>query len=449
MTNLKFWLKLGVLFLPLFFLSLLVIEVMIRYTVDQQNNRQRMILCVVSLLCNLPVLYVHFCYPPHPKYLILPLRRFGIRVHVFSGSIEFLTAVAAFTTLMWFGSDYFLFSIFARVMACAALIGHVPSSIYQMRIVFGVRAIMLPSYVLCIGLHGYCAAWLLADPSPFWLYNTFLAFNVYAWVRVFYYLFNKLNLFPGSSYTLAVLFAGVMLGPALLGPAAILFLMVFIFVFDGVYWLAFRNTGKLHLFLRERERNTYRSEELRQLWSQLLLEKVVERGERLTDREKAKRVFDSFDKDESEELSREEIDGLLSKWKVRRKFRLDLVDYLTDHGNRGVDFERFYRFMWCFGNAQWLQGAAGEERDQIKDPADFVFDLIDLDKNGRIDPFELQVLLTAWGLPADDVDKCLAEYRAGRDIDKKEFREKMSPIWKFAYCDVIGLCLQKQAWHMS
>jgi hypothetical protein len=205
-------------FVPLVVLALLLMYLMTQYTADHEENRQRLILCVVSAFCNLPVLFVHYRYPPHPKYMILRRKRFSILVHIISGSIEFFSAVAAFVVLWMSGSENLVFSIsgnqqfdiFARVMAGAAIVGHIPSAMYQTRIVFGVRALMLPAYILCVALHGYCAARLLWDPSPFWLYNTFLAFNIYAWVRVFYFAFIKLNLFRGSSYTVAVLFAGLL-----------------------------------------------------------------------------------------------------------------------------------------------------------------------------------------------------------------------------------------------
>lgn len=449
-------LKIVLAFLPLMALTFLAMELMTRHTIDHSENRQRLILCAVSALCNLPVLFVHWCFPPHPKYLIQRRKKFSIRVHVICGTIEFAAAVAAWLTLVFSDVKNPIFAtsggqgfaICATVMACAALLGHIPSAAYQTRIVFGTRAIMLPSYILCIALHGYCAVKLLLEPtSTFWLYNTFLAFNIYAWVRVFYLAFCKLKLLEGSRYTVAVLCAGAMMGPSVLGPAAILFLFAFICAFDVLYWLVFRKTHDLGLFMRERRRNTYHSEELRQVWARLKLEALKIDAEDLSDKEQAKKVFDTLDTDDSELLSAEEIEKLLVDWKVSEKLRVALVAYLTK--KNGVDFERFYRHMWCFGNTEWLQQQSVHKFESQEQKARFVFDLIDLDNSGCIDPLELQTLLFAWGLPAQDVEECLEQYHTGEEIDFDEFLEKMGPIWKFAYYDVIGLPLQKQSWHMS
>jgi hypothetical protein len=472
-------------FVPLVALAILLMYLMTQYTADQRENRQRLILCVVSAFCNLPVLFVHYRYPPHPKYMILRRKRFSILVHIIGGSVEFFAAVAAFVTLWMLGSENvnFLrspsqqFNIFARVMAGAAIVGHIPTAMYQTRIVFGVRALMLPAYILCIALHGYCAARLLWDPSPFWLYNTFLAFNIYAWVRVFYFAFIKLKLFRGSSYTAAVLFAGAMMGPAVLGPAAILLLFTFICVFDVIYWLVFiRSDRAERLFLTERERNTYRSEELRRLWAQLKLKALNVQG--LSEEEKAKKVFDTLDTDATECLSGKEIKKLLVEWGVQKEYTNRLVRYLTKSG--GVNFKYFYRHLWCFGKSEWLQPQSKKqskrlEEERAKEPtkrskprkqkkreekrrkAKVVFDRINLDESKEIDPFELQVLLCAWGVPQRDVERYLKQYEGrqnsfpvrSQSIDFEMFFKKMRPIWRFAYFDAVGDPLKEKASHMS
>jgi len=441
-------LKLALAVAPLLALAFLLMYLMTQYTVDKEENRQRLILCAVSVLCNAPVIFVHLRYPPHPKYLMLPLRKFSIRVHVFSGIIEFTAAVIAWSTMLVSGTESQVFALFATVMACAAIFGHIPSSAYQTLIVFGTRAVMLPAYILCIALHLFCAANLLFEPrSEFWLYNTFLAFNIYTWVRVFYFAFCKLKLLEGSRYTVAVLCAGAMMGPAVLGPAAILFLFAFICVFDVIYWLLFRKTHEFSLFLKERQRNTYHSEELRQVWVRLKLAGLTGDVNDLSDKEKAKKLFDTYDKDDSGLLSADEIETVLKEWDVSETFRNGLVKYLTKKG--GVDFDRFYRYLWCLGNTSWLQQQDARNLTTPKQKAEFIFDLIDLDDSGRIEAFELKTLLFAWGLPEEDVEECLKHYGPDLEIDFDEFFEKMSPIWKFAYYDVIGLPLQKRTWHMS
>jgi hypothetical protein len=145
------------------------------------------VLVVLSTLANVIVIAYHYLIPAHPKFLMLPWRRWILRVHIVSGTIELVAGLMA----------CFSFApMAARVMAIAALGFHVPTAVFQTRIVFGSKAIMVPAYLLCIVTHGFCATMLLTHPeSRMWAVNTFLVFNVVSHAEIR----KRIRVFPGTS----------------------------------------------------------------------------------------------------------------------------------------------------------------------------------------------------------------------------------------------------------
>ena len=165
---------------------------------------QMMAIAMLSTFFNVFVLWYHLSIPPHPKHLLLTKRKICLRLHVFFGTVEIL-----FFLLAWFvpmprhGLD-----LLVHINMIASFI-HILTSLYQFPLVFGIRAIMLPAYFLCIFgkalclvdlyLHPYCALKFLR------LYNIH---SVYTWVRVFTYIFWRFHILEQNAYTVAVLLAG-------------------------------------------------------------------------------------------------------------------------------------------------------------------------------------------------------------------------------------------------
>jgi hypothetical protein len=113
-------------------------------------------LITVSTVLNLAVIFYHYIIPPHPKFLIIPFRRWTIRFHIWSGTIELISGVFA---------CFFYSPKAALFQAVAGLFLHVPTALIQVPIVFGSKAIMVPSYLLCIFIHAYCAFNLFLNPT--------------------------------------------------------------------------------------------------------------------------------------------------------------------------------------------------------------------------------------------------------------------------------------------
>lgn len=171
------------------------------------------VLVVLSTLANIGVMFYHWTSPAHPKFLMLPFRKFVLRVHIFSGTAELTLGIAAMITRI---------PELAILTAVTALLFHIPSSFQQTSIVFGSRAIMRPAYLACVVVHMFCAVQLIRFPdSMFWLVSTFLVFNVYVWVRVYYFTFMLTGIFGDAKYSAAVIAAGLTTLPLILGPMTI------------------------------------------------------------------------------------------------------------------------------------------------------------------------------------------------------------------------------------
>ncbi|MBL9039886.1 MAG: hypothetical protein JNG84_15315, partial [Archangium sp.] len=218
-------------------------------------------LVALSAIANVAVIAYHYLVPPHPKFLMVPWRRAILRVHITSGTVEFIAGIVALTSAEP--------EVPARVMAAAALLFHIPSAFAQTPIVFGARAIMRPGYLLCIGVHALCAVKLWLHPgSAYWVASTFLVFNVYVWCRVYYFIFDKVGLFAGARYSVSILAAGLTTTPALLGPNAILVLFTGVAVYlvcerlffstDSVSWAE---------VVREKARDSALPDDVRALFS--------------------------------------------------------------------------------------------------------------------------------------------------------------------------------------
>lgn len=98
---------------------------------------------------------------------------------------------------------------------------------------------MLPSYLFAIGMHGFNATRLMFNlDSPVYLLDTFLALQIYVWVRVAYYFLHRFNVLQQYQYTISVLLAGMVMLPASggLGMMNNLCCLAFIAIYNAWYW---------------------------------------------------------------------------------------------------------------------------------------------------------------------------------------------------------------------
>lgn len=428
--------KLALLMIPLIIYMVICYYFTTNLSSEVALTNHKIALCAASILCNFYVLYYHYSNPPHPKFSMLPARKLSIRVHTISGTIELICGIIAF-----FSSDP---AIWAIIMASSAIIGHVTSSSYQTPIVFGAKAIMIPSYIFCIGLHLYCAVQVLLNPeSMFWITNTFLVLNVYVWCRVFYVVFSRIGIFKESLYSSSILVAQLLIIPAVLGAAGNLILMSFLLGYVFLYNLIMQPTSEEKInFTRESARQTLINEQAKELW----VSNYSTSGAGASDREIAQEIFNQLDVDSNGWLDIEEAKKILKQWQVPDSFAAAFISQKSQNG--GFSFELFYENIWQVPSVkQRLTSNKVHSEYSNKDPktisdrekAQMIFTQLDVDLSGFLDFFEIQTLLLEWGLPDLEAQQYLNQYDL--NCDKKfsfdEFFEYMRPIWLFAFSNIL------------
>lgn len=380
------------------------------------------LLVVLSAIANVMVLSYHHVVPAHPKFSLIPWRRRVLLAHIISGTTEFLAGVYACAV----GGH----ELAGQIMAVTALLVHVPSALLQTPTVFGSRAIMRPSYRLCIGLHAFCAAMLLTYPtSTYWTVATFLLFNTYVWVRVHFYLLDKFGFFAGAKYTVAVLLAGLTTTPFVLGPAAMFIIALGWTAFIAAYTFFFVSSrAEFHDFIRERARDSAYSESALSLW---------QRG---GDPDLAREFFEIIDANGDGHIEPDELEEvLLAGGLPTRAVR----HYMESHRAGGtLPFEDFLTHLWPIPELRRVADEvvftrAGERSDM--DKAQFVFRRLDIDGNGTLTVPELENLLAEWSMPAREVRSWLETIDVSTDtgVSFEVFYERMRPIWRFVYYDIL------------
>jgi Ca2+-binding EF-hand superfamily protein len=382
------------------------------------------VLVVLSTLANLGVMFYHWTSPAHPKFLMLPFRKLVLRVHIFSGTAELLLGIAAMLTRS---------PELAILTALTALFLHVPSSFQQTSIVFGSRAIMRPAYLACVAIHLFCAIQLLRFPdSMFWLVATFLVFNVYVWVRVYYFTFMITGIFGDAKYSAAVMAAGLTTLPPILGSMTIFMVGLAILVHYVLYraLVLEKSVEAIQDFVRERPRDIAINDEVRALWQ---AEDAKE------DEHIAARYFQLLDTDADGLLHASDLQRALTSWHVPESLIRELISSKIQ--SEQIDYATFRQSIWSMGQVREKARlfAEVEQAQSDIDRAALVFRRIDLNGDGYISKFELELLLVEWGLPRDDVDDWL-KLVGGADaqhITPAEFYAKLRPVWSFIYYVVV------------
>lgn len=390
---------------------------------DQPVPRGLYLLVVLSAISNIIVIGYHYTVPPHPKFLMVPWRRAILRVHITSGTVELFAGLAA---LVMDSPE-----VAARVMAASALLFHAPSAFAQTPIVFGSRAIMRPGYLMCIGLHLFCAANLWVHPaSAYWLVCTFLVFNVYVWCRIYYFVFDKLGLFAGARYSVSIVAAGLTTTPAILGPNAIVVLFLGCAISMVLVKLFFlRGPTAWADFVRERARDSALPDEVRSLF----FGAATEHDDRA-----AEAFFDHLDADRDGALSTDDIKRLL----VDAAISASVADRFLESrvgATARLDRQQFKERLWPVREVReraFLVKALAAARSE-RDKAELVFQRLDVDGDGVLSRVELDALLREWSMPPKEVDRWLARAGAKDHLTFEQFRTHLRPVWRFIFYDVV------------
>jgi hypothetical protein len=183
---------------------------------------QIIILAFCSLFWDIFVIYYHMANPPHPKFRLRPSRRLSIYVHVFAGLAEIVASVVSFA--IYSGdvtkgtSNNRTLVVYIHVFCSLT---HAITAAYQTPQVFGMKVIMVPAYSIVVFWKAVCAVRMGMDPNSLWiLMQLFFTHHIYVWTRAFHVIFEEMDVFQEHTYSISILFAGMVLGPVALGPAA-------------------------------------------------------------------------------------------------------------------------------------------------------------------------------------------------------------------------------------
>lgn len=382
------------------------------------------LLVIVSALANAVVLTYHLVVPAHPKFLLRPWRRWVLRVHILSGSVELLAGLVA---------CFAPHPAASVVMALAALCFHVPSAFLQLPIVFGSRAIMEPAYLVCIVSHAFCAGMLLTHPSShLWAVNTFLVFNIYVWCRLYFYAFDLLQLFRPMKYSVAILAAGITIVPAAFGVGGLLAFIGFVAVYIVLHRLVVsRSPAAYAAFVREKARDAAMSEDLLAGWQAGIAAQADASAEGAA-------WFRRLDRRRAGELDRDDLRRALAPWGLSPVAIDGYAEGLLREGP--VDQVRFLAHVWSVGavRQEACHALAVERATTDRDQAELVFRLLDVDRDGALGRAELDVLLGEWGLPSSETAHYLAR-AGGADgrITLPSFIAHLEPVWRFIFHEIL------------
>ncbi len=261
-------------------------------------------------------------------------------------------------------------TIAARVAACAALVGHIPTSFYQTCILFGAKAIMVPSYLICIMCHLFCAIHVVLEPgSIFWLLNMFCLYNVYAWVRFFYEVFMYTHLFEGNVYSLSVLFSGIVCITGALGGLFPFFFVAYVCVCLGLFYLLVQPDESCRdEFVRERPRLILCDPSCHSQWVKLNKDQLNLANEvnTLSDRDIAQKVFAQMDKSGNGGINKDDIVALLRNWKMNEKL-IQRIVLSTNKNENKFSFDQFQNHVWRLnkGHQQLRDARKSTKREHV------------------------------------------------------------------------------------
>ena len=397
------------------------------YTGVRNTSVGFLLAAILAIIGNIRIIHYHATIPPHPKFMLMPERKFWVRVHAITGSLEVILGIIAWITL-----DKNL----ALITAFIAIFGHVPSAYFQTPGVFGTRGIMVPSYYAVVTLHLYCAIRLVMEGGDIvWLERTWMALQAYAFVRIYGLLINNSGTFKESIYTVSVVLAGATITPFIMGPAGPITILFVVLIYLGFYKLIMKTNKEdwQHLF-EEKERRSLIDPQMRSLW----IARHLTTGLQGSSVENARIVFSHLDRNNCGSLTLEEVEILLKEWGASEEFK---QAFFQHYGNSsGIDFHIFVNTIWISGRMQeqFTDAVAGSIREP-EQQARFIFNHLDLDSSGKLELTEIELLLMEWGMDIKEVERYLKKF-GGADgkIDFPEFYTGMKPVWKFGFSEVFS-----------
>jgi len=295
---------------------------------------------------------------------------------------------------------------------------------------------MWPGYLICIGLHGFCAGMLLTQPSSlYWVAATFLVLNVYVWVRVYYYTLSLIGLFPESQYSAAIILAEATVLPVVFGPITPFLLLIACLTYFIGYRLLF-GAEDFKSFVRERPLEGVYLKGVEELWNQL----------NNRDDYRSLTTFVELIGEDSH-IAPDKLDKLMRYVGISRDAYEEFLRKIADDDGT-ISFDAFDKYVWSmreFRDAAHFQILATKERSD-REKATFIFELLDLDENGLLGPIEIKQMVYAWGCPASYSESLLKRHQS---VDAETFFRSFQSIWRFLYHEVVEANFSSGSDHLS
>jgi Ca2+-binding EF-hand superfamily protein len=393
----------------------------------------------LSTLFNIYVLFHHWTNPPHPKFVLRAPRKLSIRMHVLSGTVE----IAGWCLAWFWGVDgsMDMRDTFTKIQVIASFV-HCATAAYQTPIVFGTQAVMVPVYVCCICVKLWCGVDLWINPQCAMksarLYNIL---SIYTWCRVMVGLFQFMQMFEGSLYSIAILLAGAANLPSLGAAAPIGALLItsgyclYVYFFCSPQVKAQRFT--------EHGRDIFDGKAFGQMLSAVNQCPFAALGE-MEHKDKLRALFDSFDRDHSGTVSREELQQMAeihggASW-------LDGLQAFQalEGGEKDLTFDDFCRVL---ATRSALNDGSPAMEEALKagasfdTQAHFLFDKIrqgiaddhPTGADGTISAQDVAFLLSQYGMPPGEARNAMRKYDISKDgtLSFEEFKAGFKPLVKF------------------
>lgn len=401
---------------------------------SMQYKSQFIAFAVFSVLLNCYIIYFHASNPPHPKYIMLPKRKFSMMSHIIAGSAEVIAGAMAWICIYTGDSIVFSGYTWSMITVVCVFAAHAPSALFQTPGVFGAKGIMVPAYIGISSLHIYCAIHLAFEPeSLLWVERTWITLQAYAFVRLYGRLMWGFGMIPNSTYTVGTMAGGATIIHFVIGPAGLLLFCMGIILYIQLTKLILKpSANEYNALMEERTHSATINDNVRAMWLELNTENTTTG---MGEMEAAKAAFESLDHDNSGTLDVDEIRELLISWDATPHVIQAYIDRFEQQ--KEIDFETFRKTVWSIGNMQnrisldLLRDKSLSNPDLI---AKAVFEFLDIDKSGFLELMEIEVLLVEWGMaPYEAVD--YMRHFGGDDgrISIEEFTQEMAPLWKFAF----------------
>mmetsp|Transcript_50378 Transcript_50378/g.79868 ORF Transcript_50378/g.79868 Transcript_50378/m.79868 type:complete len:425 (-) Transcript_50378:114-1388(-) len=327
---------------------------------------QRAVFASFCLVLDIGILVGHWTHAVHPKYQLRSSRRWNMRLHMISGTLQCLGG--PLFLLFWYTDEKDAAQYVCWVTGIFGFCIHIPTALYLLTNAFGAVRIMIPGFVHATAAYAYTLSRLLIchknrldhEYLTYWL-----VFHVYVYNRVIFVFLTTANVLAGARYTLSILLGLAIALPAALGWTSIPFLIAAVAVFNGTFALSMDKKVQATVD-RYSAGGTVTHAKIKRHFvgatgcfdSQGV--DLPRSPRKMTAMERARFVFDILDSDKSGKVSLEELGDLLVSWGLPRTDAEPTMREYDRDGSGHLCFEEFYETLsvvWEFAAGVMLSNS--------------------------------------------------------------------------------------------